>query len=93
MRKFKFNDLKDMVILTNEGARLGKISEINIDLSGKIESIAVKPASEEVAHMLPLDEDDKVLVPFNSVIAVKDYVVVDEKELKSGSMAEEINED
>lgn len=85
MRKLNFDELENMTILTDEGTRLGKISEIYITLSGNVETLIVKPSSEEVVHMLPRDEDDNILVPFSSVIAIKDYVVVDEEGLKSES--------
>lgn len=74
-------DLKDMKILTDEGTRLGKVENILITVEGKVKTLAVDPATEDVAHSLELDEDDNILVPFSSVIALKDYVVVKEENL------------
>lgn len=81
MSEIACEELKDMKILTDEGTRLGKVEQMLITVDGKVKTLAVDPATEEVAHSLELDEDDNILVPFTSVIAIKDYVVVKEESL------------
>jgi sporulation protein YlmC with PRC-barrel domain len=65
-------------IVNIEGAVLGELENLVFDLgSGKIVDLMIKPDSH-----LPRQkyrEDGKfVLIPFGSVVAVKDYIVVDE---------------
>jgi len=65
-------------IVNIDGAVLGEMENLVFDLaSGQIVDLVVKPDSN-----LPRQkyrEDGKfVLIPFSSVVAVKDYIVVDE---------------
>jgi sporulation protein YlmC with PRC-barrel domain len=65
-------------IVNIDGAVLGELENLVFDLaSGQIVDLMVKPDSN-----LPRQkyrEDGKfVLIPFSSVVAVKDYIVVDE---------------
>lgn len=83
MSKILGSQLRDMKILTDEGRRLGKISDILVNEDIEVEALVVEPESEEIIRSLPTDEDDNVLVPSGSVSAVKDYVVVSEKALES----------
>lgn len=83
MSKMLGSQLRDMKILTDEGRRLGKISDVLINEDIEVEALVVEPESEEIIRSLPTDEDDNVLVPSSSVSAIKDYVVVSEKGLES----------
>lgn len=76
------SSLRDMRILTDRGLRVGNIFDLEVNGdTGNIETLIIKPESEEIAKNLPSDEDGNTLVPFNAVIAVKDYIVVSEKNL------------
>ncbi|MBS3815452.1 MAG: PRC-barrel domain-containing protein [Hadesarchaea archaeon] len=76
------SSLRDMKILTDKGLRVGRIYDIIVnENTGKVETLVLKPESEEIAKSLKTDEDGNALVPFSSVVAVRDYIVVSEKSL------------
>ncbi len=65
-------------IVNIDGAVLGELENVIFELkTGKLVDLVVKPDSE--LNRLKYREDGKnVLIPFSSVVAVKDYIVVDE---------------
>lgn len=66
-------------IITNKGEEIGRLSDILVDeRSGKIESFLVEPNSDsKIVKDLPRKER-MVEVPYKSVFAVSDVIVVDE---------------
>lgn len=71
-----------MRVLTDKGLRVGNIHDIEVNKdSGEVETLIVKPESQEIAQSLSTDEDGNALVPFSSVVAVRDYIVISEKSL------------
>lgn len=82
MAKVFASSLRDMKILTDKGLRVGRIFDMTVDeTTGKIESIIVKPESQEIGQSLKSDTDGNAVIPFSSIIAVRDYIVVSEKSL------------
>lgn len=82
MAKMLASSLRDMRILTDQGLRLGTIFDLEVDEdTGEVETLVVDPESQEVAQSLSTDEDGNALVPFSAVVAVRDYIVVSEKNL------------
>ncbi len=85
MSKVFAGSIAGMEIVNIDGTVLGELENMVFDLqTGALVDLVVKPDSE-----LPRDryrEDGKyVLIPFNSVCAVKDYIVVDEsRAIKKG---------
>jgi sporulation protein YlmC with PRC-barrel domain len=65
-------------IVNIDGTVLGELENVIFELkTGKLVDLVVKPDSE--LNRLKYREDGKnVLIPFTSVVAVKDYIVVDE---------------
>ena len=57
---------------------LGELENVIFDVqTGKLVDLMVKPDSE--LNRMKYREDGKfVLIPFSSVVAVKDYIVIDE---------------
>jgi sporulation protein YlmC with PRC-barrel domain len=65
-------------IVNIDGAVLGEMENLVFDLaSGQIVDLVVKPDSN-LARQKYREEGKFVLIPFSSVVAVKDYIVVDE---------------
>lgn len=82
MSRILASSLRDMRILTDKGLRVGNIYDMEIDEdTGKIEALKVKPESEEIAQTLSKDDEGNALIPFRSVMAIRDYIVVSEKSL------------
>ncbi len=65
-------------IVNIDGTVLGELENVIFDVqTGKLVDLVVKPDSE--LNRLKYREDGKfVLIPFSALVAVKDYIVVDE---------------
>lgn len=82
MAQFFASRLRGMNVLTDRGMQVGRLLDMLVDEgSGRILSIVVKPSSKESLGGLPKDADGNALLPFGSVMAIKDYVVVNERVL------------
>lgn len=82
MSRMLASSLRDMRILTDKGLRVGNIFDLEVNEdTGKIETLVVEPESQEIAQTLSTDDDGNALVPFSSVVAVRDYIVVSENSL------------
>jgi len=73
--------LQGMKVITDRGLEVGKVEDLMIDEnSGKILSICVKPAGGKVFKNLPQDKG-QLLLPYSSVLAVREFVIVSERVL------------
>jgi sporulation protein YlmC with PRC-barrel domain len=70
-------DLAGKEIVDIDGTVLGEVENVVFDLqTGKLIDLVAKPDSE--LHRQKYREDGKyVLIPFSSVVSIKDYIVVD----------------
>ena len=74
--------LRGLNVLTDKGLRVGQIHDIMVDeTDGRITSMTVKPESKETAASLPTDESGNIMIPFTAVQAIRDYIVVSERNL------------
>jgi sporulation protein YlmC with PRC-barrel domain len=67
-------------VVTNDGMDLGRFldAELN-EITGKLTSLIVEPNAEnDLVKRLDV-KDGKLKVPYASVLAVNDYIVVDRK--------------
>ena len=78
MAKVYAGNLAGKEIVTVEGTILGHVENMVFDIqTGVLVDLVVKPDSEIISKKYR--EDGKfVLIPFDSVCAVKDYIVVDD---------------
>ena len=77
--------LKEIIgklVVTKEGKRLGNVKDITFETrTGELLQIVLKDATDYTKG-LNLDTNGKeTLVPYNSIIAVGDFVVVSEEDL------------
>ncbi len=70
-------DLAGKEIVDIDGTVLGEVENVIFDLStGHLIDLVAKPDSQ--IHRQKYREDGKyVLIPFSSVVSIKDYIVVD----------------
>ncbi len=71
-------------VVTSDGEAFGKLIDVDIDeLSGKIEYLVVEatPSSASFEEKLQHDDDGHILLPYESVMAIGDYVIVDKRHL------------
>ncbi len=74
--------LTGKVVITNGGGEFGRVVDLNVnELTGEIEDLVVDPNPDNPKIEKLRHEDEYILIPFNSVLAVEDYVVVDERHL------------
>ena len=79
MGKVVSGSLAGKAIVSIAGTVLGRLDDLTFDVqTGKLEDMRVRPDRE--LNRIQYREDGKfVLIPFSSVVAIKDYIVIDEK--------------
>ncbi|MFH2106345.1 MAG: PRC-barrel domain-containing protein [Candidatus Micrarchaeota archaeon] len=69
-------------IITNEGEEFGRMVDINVnEVTGKIEMLVVEPNPDSMLAEKMRKEDGMVVVPYESVLAVSDYIIVEKRNL------------
>ncbi len=68
-------------IITSDGEDLGKLIDLTVsETGGRLESLILEPNPDSpVAHRLNKTEDGYSVVPYDAVMAVSDFVIVDKK--------------
>jgi sporulation protein YlmC with PRC-barrel domain len=81
--KNPFSNIVGKMIVTKEGKRLGFVRDITFETSsGELISVVVKDATPYSKTLnLERTPSNEVLVPYNSIIAIGDFVVVSEEDL------------
>jgi sporulation protein YlmC with PRC-barrel domain len=77
MNKIFARNLRDKQVVSSDGVTLGVLNNIVMDVrSGSIEDLVIKPdiALDKVKYK---EEGEFIHMPFSSVRAIKDYIVVD----------------
>ena len=78
--------LKNIVgklVVTKEGKRLGLVKDITFETrTGELIQIVLKDATPHTRNLnLELSSGKETLIPYNTIIAVGDFVVVSEEDL------------
>ena len=82
MGQISSNRLKGIGILTDKGVQIGQLRDFIIDENnGKILALSVKLAKGVTLQGLQKDEGGNPLIPFSAVLAMRDYIVVNERAL------------
>ena len=77
MRKF-LTELQGKTVMTNDGQILGVIDNFVVDtVNGSIAHVLVTPSEDVEARLFTSDAAGRLVLPFKSMRAVKDVVVVD----------------
>ena len=70
-------------IITNDGEELGKLIDLTVhESSGKIESLLVEPNLDNPTARDLSKEDGLLVIPYESVLAASDHIIVDKKSLR-----------
>ena len=65
-------------IMSNDGKLIGTLKNIRVDLdSGQVQSMIVHPDQTFVTEGYTMEDDKLLVIPFESVKDIKDYIVVD----------------
>ena len=78
-----FSTLIGKMIVTKEGKRLGFLKDITFETkSGELINILVKDATPYAKNLnLEKTNSNDVLIPYNTIIAIGDFVIVSEEDL------------
>lgn len=69
-------------LITNDGEELGKLVDINIsEVTGKIEELLIEPNLDNATARKMKKVDGLLVVPYNSVLAASDHIIIDKKGL------------
>ncbi|MBT3397399.1 hypothetical protein HOA55_00120 [archaeon] len=83
MDKKPFKALLGKQIVTKEGKKLGVVKDITFEArTGELIHLVLKDLTTYTSNLsLERTKDREALVPYNSVIAVGDFIVVSEEDL------------
>lgn len=69
-------------VITNEGEDFGRVIDLSIDeISGRISYLYVDPNPDNPMIEKLQKEDNYSLIPFDAVLAIGDYVIIDKRHL------------
>ena len=81
----KFIIAKQLVgkkVITSDGFDLGRFIDAEVsEVTGKLSQIVVEPNLDSTLAAKVKSDDGQIKVPYNSVLAVNDYIVVDRKSI------------
>ncbi len=79
MKKF-VTELRGKTVMTPDGQIMGMIENLMVNTkSGKIQDVLVIPAEEVESKLYKTDAQGRIIIPFTSMKAVKDVVVMNIK--------------
>lgn len=83
LEKKPYSQLIGKLVVTKEGKRLGIVKDITFESRvGELLQLVVKDITPYVKGLnLELTKDKEVLLPYNSIIAIGDFVVISEEDL------------
>ena len=81
--KKQLKELIGKLIVTKEGKRLGFVKDVTFETkSGELISLVVKDSTPYTRNLnLEKTPSNELLVPYNSIIAIGDFVIVSEEDL------------
>jgi sporulation protein YlmC with PRC-barrel domain len=81
--KIIFSSLIGKMIVTKEGKRLGFVKDVTFETkSGELINLVVKDSTPYTKNLnLERTNNNELLVPYNSIIAIGDFVIVSEEDL------------
>ncbi len=82
-KKQTSRDLQGKMVVTKSGKTLGKVGDMTFEVrTGELLNIVlVSPTSYCSSIDLEIDNNGRQMIPFTSVIAVEDFVVVNEEDI------------
>jgi len=76
-------DILSKFVVTKEGKKLGTVRDITFETrTGELIHIVIKDVTPYSDHLdLEKSQDGEILIPYNAIIAIGDFVVVSEEDL------------
>jgi sporulation protein YlmC with PRC-barrel domain len=70
-------------IITNDGEELGKLIDLDVqEISGKIQGLLAEPNLDNATARALGKEDGLLVIPYSSVLAASDHIIVDKKTIR-----------
>jgi len=81
--KKPFSEIMGRMVVTKEGKRLGSVKDITFETrTGELIQLLLKDPTNYTKQLnLEITQNKETAVPYNSIIAVGDFVVVSEEDL------------
>jgi len=81
--KKPLNEIIGRLVVTKEGKRLGTVKDITFETrTGELLQIVLKDATTYIKSLnLETSSGKDLLIPYNTVIAIGDFVVISEEDL------------
>ena len=83
LEKRPLNEILGKLVVTKEGKRLGTVKDITFETNtGELIQLVMKDSTAYTKNLnLESSPSKEALIPYNSIIAVGDFVVVSEEDL------------
>ncbi len=83
LEKRPFREITGKMVVTKEGKRLGILKDVTFETrTGELIQLVLKePTKFTESLQLERTKEREVLLPYNSIIAIGDFVVVSEEDL------------
>jgi sporulation protein YlmC with PRC-barrel domain len=83
MEKRPFKSLLNKQVVTKEGRNLGIVKDITFEArTGELIHLILKDLSSYTANLaLERTKEKEALIPYNSIIAIGDFIVISEEDL------------
>ena len=81
--KLPFGTIVGKMIVTKEGKRLGFVRDVSFETrSGELINLVLKDSTPYIKNLnLERTASDEILIPYASIIAIGDFVIVSEEDL------------
>lgn len=83
LEKRPLKDVIGKLVVTKEGRRLGFVKDISFETrTGELIQLLLKDPTAYIRNLnLEMSSSKEALIPYNSIIAIGDFVVVSEEDL------------
>jgi sporulation protein YlmC with PRC-barrel domain len=82
--KKQLQDVVGRLVVTKEGKRLGVVKDLTFETrTGELIQILLKDPTSYTRNLnLEISSDKDILIPYNTIVALGDFVVVSEEDLQ-----------
>lgn len=82
LEKRPFSELVGRLVVTKEGKRLGIVKDITFETRvGELLQLVIKDPTTYTKGLNLEAKNKEVLIPYNAIIAIGDFVVISEEDL------------
>ncbi|MBX4211953.1 PRC-barrel domain-containing protein [Candidatus Pacearchaeota archaeon] len=83
LEKRPLKELMSKLVVTKEGKRLGFVKDVTFETkTGELIQLVLKDATPYTRNLnLEISQGKEALIPYNTIIAIGDFVVISEEDL------------